>query len=290
MARTAQTARKSSGGQAPLGTPESRFHLFKDHAGNSVTTIYSSLPTGKQHIPRLSLHLYTLSTVKESAQELCELFLRLDGIIGWGNARNWWPRVDIYDTPLSSIEECMQHHRREKVFRKRNGGPHIVPTWSRRCGYAYRSYRNVIFVIDKDCGDWQAVMNRGLLSAQYDLDTRPEDQFEVLEAEDLDDPRDEGLVELNPAQDDPLIERVIIDREKEDEMRREQQVDWANGHYLKKHPPTLRMVWSDMTMALCDCTYRMARCDGCEEGFEHTDCAVEQLASHTILRSCKLNG
>jgi hypothetical protein len=49
-------------------------------------------------------------------------------------------------------------------------------------------------------------------------------------------------------------------------------------------------VWSDMTMALCDCTYRMARCDGCEEGFEHTDCAVEQLASHTILRSCKLNG
>src|ERR1700722_17325195 len=177
MARTTQTARKSTGGQAP------RFHLFKDHAGNSVTTTHSLRPACKQHIPRLSLHLYTLSTVKESAQELCELFLQLDGIIGWGNARNWWPRLDIYNTPLSSIEECMQHHRREKVFRKRNGGPHIVPTWSRRGGYRYRSYRNVIFVIDKDCGDWQAVMSRGLLSAQYDLDAKPEDQFEVLEVD-----------------------------------------------------------------------------------------------------------
>jgi hypothetical protein len=264
MARTAQTARKSTRGQDP------RYHLFKDHAGNSVTT--TTTHASLQHIPRLSLHLYTLSTVKESAQELCELFLQLGGIIGG----NWWPRVDIYNTPLSSIEECMQHHRHEKVFRKRNGGPHIVPTWSRRCGYRYRSYRNVIFVIDKDCGDWQAVMNRGLLSVQYDLDTKPEDQFEVLEAEDLDDPRDEGLVELNTARDDPLIERVIIDREKENEMRREQQADWANGNYLEKHPPTLRMVWSDMTMGLLDCTYRMASCDGCDEGFEHTDCAVEQ--------------
>jgi hypothetical protein len=279
MARTTHTARKSTGGRAPqkfLGTPESRFHVFKDHAGNSVTTIHSSWPTGKQHIPRLSLHLYTLSTVKESAQELCELFLQLDGIIEWGNVRNWWPRVDMYNTPLSWIEECMQHHRREKVFRKSNGGPHIVPTWSKRCSYGDRSYRNVIFVIDKDCGDWQAAMNKGLLSAQYDLDTRLEDQFEILEAEELDDPRDEGLVELNAAQDDPLIKRVIIDREKENEMRREQQGDWANGHYLKRYPPTLRMVWSDMTMALWDCTYRMTSCDGCEEGFEHTDCAVEQ--------------
>jgi hypothetical protein len=170
----------------------------------------------------------------------------------------------------------MQHHRREKVFRTTNGGPHIVPTWSRRSGRRYRSHRNVIFVIDKDCGDWQAVMNKGLLSAQYDLDRRPEDQFEVLEAEELDDPRDEGLVEVNPAQDDPLIERVIIDREKENEMRRERQADWANGNYLKRYPPTLCMVWSDMTMALWNCTYRMDVCDGCEEGFEHTDCAAEQ--------------
>ena len=45
-------------------------------------------------------------------------------------------------------------------------------------------------------------MDRGLLSAQYDLDTRPEDQFEILEAEELDDPRDEGLVELNAARDE----------------------------------------------------------------------------------------
>ena len=145
MARTTQTACKSPGGQAPLGTPESRFHQFKDHAGNSVTTIHSSRRTGKQHIPRLSLHLYTLSTVKESAQELCELFLRLDGIIGWLNARNWWPRVDIYNTPLSSIEECMQHHHCEKVFQKRNDDPHymVQKMWLRvsflsKCNFCHR--------------------------------------------------------------------------------------------------------------------------------------------------------
>ena len=138
----------------------------------------------------------------------------------------------------------------------------------------------MIFVVDKGCGDWPTVLQKGLLGVQYDLDTRPEDQFEILEAEDLDDPRDEGLVELNPVLDDPMVERVIIGREKEEEMRREQRGNWANGIYRAKYPLTLYEVWSDITMALYDCTYRIPRCDGCEGGFEHTDCAIEQCAPH----------
>ena len=253
---------------------EPGIQVFEDHAGKSVITLYSSYP--RKHTPRLSLHLYTLSTVKESAQELCEQFLRLNGIVQWGNAANYWPRVDVYKTPLGSIEECMQHHRLEKEFRKNNGGPHIVPNWSRRGSDGYRTYQNMIFVIDSDCDDWQMALNKGLLSVQYDLEARPEDQFEILEAEDLDDPRDEGIVELNPVLDDPTIERVIICREKEDEMRREQQANWANSNYLAKYRRTLCEVWSDMTRALYDCTYRMVCCDGCDEGFEHTECAIEQ--------------
>jgi hypothetical protein len=278
MSGTKQTVRKSTGGRAPrkiLPSLEHRVHVFEDHARNLVTTVYTSYGL-KEHVPRLSLHLYTLSALKEPAQELCELFLKLDGIIQWGNARNYWPRVDVYNTPLSSLEECIQHHRLEKDFRKGNDGPHIVPNWSRRRSYDERPYRNVIFVIDKGCDNWQTVLNRGLLSVQYDLDTRPEDQFEVLEAEDLDDPRDEGLVELNPVLDDPLIERVIISREKEEDMRREWHANCSNGNYLATYQRTLHDVWWNMTMALYDCTYRSPICDGCVEGFEHTSCAIEQ--------------
>jgi hypothetical protein len=132
------------------------------------------------------------------------------------------------------------------------------------------------------------VLNRGMLSVQFDLDSKPEDQFEVLEAEELDDPRDEGLVELNPVLDDPKIERVIIGREKEEEMLREQRTNWANGDYLTNYQRTLREVWSNMTMALYDCTYRISNCDGCEDGFDHTDCSIERWASHDLSRGWRL--
>lgn len=230
----------------------------------------------KNHVHKLSLHLYTLSTLKEPAPELCELFLQLSAITQWGNARNYWPRVDVYSMPLSSLEECMQHHRLEKEFRKSNGGPHIVPNWSRRKSCSGRLYRNVIFVIDRDSGDWQAVLKRGLFAVQYDLGTSAEDQFEVLEAEDLGDPRDEGLVEVNPVPVDPRIERVIISREKEEEMMREQRSNWASGNIATTYPQKLYDIWWDMTMALYECTYREPKCDGCLDDFAHTDCAIEQ--------------
>lgn len=276
MARTKQTARKSTGGRAPRSSSyEPSFHVFGDHAGNPVITTYSSYGAEK-HVSRLSLHLYTLSTMKESAPDLCKLFLQIHGLTSWGDAANYWPRVDVYEKPLDSLEDCMQHHRVEKEFRNKTGGPHIVPNWSRRESYSYRTYRNVIFVIDKDCSDWQMVLNKGLLSVQFDLDSRPEDHFEVLEAEELMDSRDEGLVELNPVLDDPLIETVIVSGEREEEMKRERWADWANGNYIAKYQRTLFDVWANMTMALYDCTYRRPYCDGCEEDFEHTDCAIEQ--------------
>jgi hypothetical protein len=80
---------------------------------------------------------------------------------------------------------------------------------------------------------------------------------------------------LNPILDDSKAERAVIGREKEEEMWREQRANWANGNYHAKYPLTFCEAWSDMTMALYNCTYRRPRCDGGEE-FEHADCALEQ--------------
>lgn len=69
-------------------------------------------------IRKLSLHLYFLSDVDSNQRaEIGNSLLQSNAIAGWGNARNYWPRVDVY-SPLSSIEECIEHHRREKIYRR----------------------------------------------------------------------------------------------------------------------------------------------------------------------------
>jgi hypothetical protein len=122
----------------------------------------------------------------------------------------------------------------------------------------------------------QAVMNKGLLSAQYDLDETPEDPFEIIEAEELDDRHNEGPVELNPARPDPLIERVIVNREKENEMRQEQQADWPSGSYLTTYPTHFTHGVVQYDGGSWNYTYRMNSCDGCKEGFEHIHSVIEQ--------------
>jgi hypothetical protein len=112
-----------------------------------------------------------------------------------------------------------------------------------------------------------------LLRVQSGLATWPEDQFKILEAEDLDDP----LViktwrKLNPILGDSVVEKVVIGHEKEEEMWREQRANWVNGNYHAKYPLTLCEAWADVAMALYDCTYWRPRCGGGEE-VEQTDYA-----------------
>jgi hypothetical protein len=66
---------------------------------------------------KLGIQLYCLGSPSPSPEALGDKFLSCPAIRGWGNARNWWPRVDVY-TNFGSIEECVEHHRREKAFRK----------------------------------------------------------------------------------------------------------------------------------------------------------------------------
>lgn len=122
MARTKQTARKSTGGRAPRKQLSGKAYFidtFQDHAQRPYTVVggpsYSMNP---DIIRKLSLHLYFLSDVDaEQRAEIGNSLLQSDAIAGWGNARNYWPRVDVY-APLGSVEECIEHHRREKIYRR----------------------------------------------------------------------------------------------------------------------------------------------------------------------------
>lgn len=170
----------------------------------------------------------------------------------------------------------MEHHRREKKFRKETNGLHIVPNWSRRGSYGpHNAYRNVIFVIDVECPDWQTVLKKGLLGIQFDLDIRPGEEFEIYEAEDLNEPLDEGLIERVPLGDDPRIDQLVLTEEEEHKLYLETQARYEGGDFrTDPHKNSLYDVWCDMTKALNDCSYRRVCCDGCDEGVEHTDCEI----------------
>ncbi|PYI02581.1 hypothetical protein BO78DRAFT_410488 [Aspergillus sclerotiicarbonarius CBS 121057] len=118
MARTKQTARKSTKGRAPRRQLAST-HQYPDHTGKLYTVVdgpNTGCTSTTPAIRKLSIHLYSLAPLSPSPEAVGRQILSSDGISGWGNARNYWPRVDVYP-PLGSIEACIEHHRREKVFR-----------------------------------------------------------------------------------------------------------------------------------------------------------------------------
>lgn len=261
-------ARKSTGGKAPRKQLFDQKHYvktFQDHDRQPVTSYDNHFHT------KLSHHLYTLRPMKESQAELGKAFLNLPGIIDWGNARNYWPRVDVY-SPQASIEACMEHHRKEKRYRNCKD-PHIVPTWAKR---DFSPYRNVIFITDQDSTDWNIVLEKGLICVQFDQDIQPEKEYDIYEAEDLLDPRDEGLIEKVLFGKDPNISRVFLRREDEIWIEEERQDYIAKKQTPIPHRQTLYHVWADLTLALWDCTYRRESCYGCWEGFEHTECPNKQ--------------
>lgn len=124
MARTKQTARKSTGGRAPrkqLNGLASTTHTFLDHAQKPYIVAHGAYNRcyNPDVIRKLGLHLYFLNSEVSEDERVAigNKLIESDAIAGWGNARNWWPRVDVYP-PLGSIDECIEHHRREKVYRR----------------------------------------------------------------------------------------------------------------------------------------------------------------------------
>ncbi|PWY82131.1 hypothetical protein BO70DRAFT_429196 [Aspergillus heteromorphus CBS 117.55] len=202
MARTAQTARKASS-RAPRRALQTT-HQFHDHT-NTPYTVVDGPPTSCHDtsvIRKLGIQLYTLSGFTVTAEEIGRKLLASHAISGWGNARNYWPRVDVYSTPMGRVGGCVEHHRLEKEFRARvkremveavgeedvraiaklrgkEPLPHIVPTWCAAAKYwterdlCRSRYRSWVLVVPEGCGCWEDVLGKGLWVVKFDLDVSP---------------------------------------------------------------------------------------------------------------------
>ncbi|CAG9955332.1 unnamed protein product [Clonostachys rosea f. rosea IK726] len=211
MVRTKQIARKSTGGRAPrkqLGSKSKAMwnlpQQFHDHAGRAYTVLCPFSMSGRS-VQKLGIQLYLLGERTDSEIEaFAKKFIHCDGIGGWGNASNYWPRVDTY-AGYKTVEECIEHHRKEKKFRRaaieemrrdavaglseeaaneklhseirgREPLPHIVPSWCpsdafwREGDYKDDRYRSWIIVVEADRLSWENVVERGLLQVRFDLD------------------------------------------------------------------------------------------------------------------------
>ncbi|CAH0023973.1 unnamed protein product [Clonostachys rhizophaga] len=205
MPRAKQGPRKSLGGGAIVKqAPKHEVLHFKDHAGQSYS-VRPTFPRATKAVPKLGLQLYLLGSRTEPAvQELARRFLGCEAIHGWRGMH--WPRVDAY-SGFETVESCIEHHRREKTFRKsaikemkrsetaglseedaaeklrtkirgREPLPHIVPTWCpseafwNEIEFKHR-YRSWIIIIPEDRLSWEDVMEKGLLSVRFDLDVTP---------------------------------------------------------------------------------------------------------------------
>ncbi|CAG9987069.1 unnamed protein product [Clonostachys byssicola] len=212
MVRTKQTARKFTGGRAPRKqlSSKARRNLprqFHDHAGRAYTVLCPFATSGRS-VQKLGIQLYLLGERTDSEIEaFAEKFIHCAGIEGWANASNYWPRVDAY-AGFKTVEECIEHHRKEKKFRKaaienmrrdavaglseeaanekllneirgREPLPHIIPSWCpsdafwREGDYKDR-YRSWIIVVEADRLSWEDVVERGLLQVRFDLDVTPQ--------------------------------------------------------------------------------------------------------------------
>ncbi|KAH7161502.1 hypothetical protein EDB81DRAFT_784935 [Dactylonectria macrodidyma] len=211
--------RKSTGGKAPRRIPPGpHYHNFEDHAGRTYAVARGG-PGPIATLAKLGIQLYCLGTPHPSPEALGNSFLNCDAMIGAGNARGRWPRVDVY-SDFSNIDECIEHHRREKVFRKqavqdmkqkavaglseedaheklinevrgKEPLPHIVPTWceSEKFWSQYRSsdrYRSWIFVMPEGCQSWEDIIEKGIYKVDFDLDVNPATETEMYDG-DLDE-------------------------------------------------------------------------------------------------------
>lgn len=249
--RTKQTARKTNGGRAPKPKSSTAVH-FQNHSGR-LYTVVDGRRGSSSGIFKLGIQLYCLGSPSPSPEALGDKFLSCPAIRDWGNARNWWPRVDVY-TNFGSIEECVEHHHREKAFRKaavedmrRNAVaglseevayeklisevrgkeplPHIVPSWCPSAkfwsGYNLCSrYRSWVLVIPDGCISWDDVVERGLLQVSFDLDITPAMETQMydldMEEDTLLEGEKHGWVEVektNLEKSEPVHRRLLCVRE-----------------------------------------------------------------------------
>ncbi|KAL5356264.1 hypothetical protein BJX96DRAFT_171449 [Aspergillus floccosus] len=300
MARTSQTARKRTGPPCPRNI----IHHFTDHSNQTYTVVdpFQRRCPNPHVITKLSIHLYCLGPHQTSPEAIGQELLKSDDIIDWATARNWWPRVDVY-SPLESIEACIEHHRREKKFRKdakeemhraaaataaneeeaaeavrklrgKEPLPHIVPTWCRRrTAYTlYRTtpaiYRSFILVVPAECTTWGDIEEKGLWMVRFDQDIP-------------------GELTVTMYNDDASTQQSLID-DGQGWVHVDRYTNWGPPHRVKRVSvnslnvddssltlTTLYDEWASLVSELYSCTYRPYSCNGCDEDEPHENCEAE---------------
>jgi hypothetical protein len=220
--------RKSTGGKAPrkvVRPTESKRYL--DHAGREYTVVGGQWGVGSSTKRKLGIQLYCLEEPSPSPELLGDALLHADSLFAdIVYMYDHYPRIDLY-TGFDTTQECIEHHRLEKAFRKRaiedyrreavaglrdeaalatlatkvrgkEPLPHIVPSWCRsaafwRDEYWYEEtdrYRSWIFVMPKGCRSWNDAVEKGIFEVKFDRDITI-DMHTTLE-EDFLDSRLEG--------------------------------------------------------------------------------------------------
>jgi hypothetical protein len=298
--------RPSTGGKRPQRVYPGH-HQFNDHTGRSYDVITAAEYGSNTKIPKLSIQLYCLGQPKFTPLEIGLALLHSDAIEGWGNARNWWPRCDVY-TGFKDMDECVQHHRQEKAFRRRaiekmrqeavvglseedaheklvteiqgkEPLPHIVPSWCKSAKFVNiwdtDRYRSWIFVIPEDRHSWEDVIDKGLLQIKFDLDVSPEmftDSWDNLEESTL---GKDGWVGISKSGIDKYKPVEVLHLCASDERK----TGGFGEADLEKTPESDKRLfdaWYDATMHLRDCTYRIQECEECEENEPHEWCGRER--------------
>lgn len=154
MARTKQTARKSTGGEAPrkqLTSSISEAFTITDHTGNKVIIPGRYSWSGLAFFP---FQVYILESAKSLASDidfpnkLRSYIASNDACIRFNENCRW--RLEIFTCPQASVLDCINHHEQEKQHRKSVGiGPIMLN-------------RKELVIVDND--DWEST---GLLAVEY---------------------------------------------------------------------------------------------------------------------------
>lgn len=292
-------------------TAEQRIRRYKDHRGREYTVVGDGF---RGPIVKLGFQVYCLGTPSPSPEVLGTDILYSRAMGSYKTADGRHPRIDVF-SGFDSVEECMEHHRREKEFRReatkemrrqaivglsdeeayqkltevvrgREPLPHLVPSWfssketmfhDRYDVMDYDLYRSWILVMPEACFSWEDILERGMLLISFDYDAPP--YLEVC-TEDL-RPEQDTLLE---GETDGWVEVEKTHFEPGEPVRRRllcaRDPRTVREGKEEKTPGCeghLDDGLCDATRFLCDDVYRLPSCDGCAaNGYQmHEDCELE---------------
>ncbi|KAF4343288.1 hypothetical protein FBEOM_2764 [Fusarium beomiforme] len=299
---TSSKRRLSTGGTPPrkVLVQKTGHGIFNDHRGRPYNVV-TDRAGPNEAIVKLGIQLYCLGKPEFDPHDMGYALLNSDAVMDWGNARNHWPRVDVY-TGFDSVDECIEHHRREKAFRNRavekmkedavagftEAGakekiateiqgkeplPHIVPSWCESAKFVEDRwsigdrYKSWIFVIPAERSSWEEVIENGLLQVKFDLDFSPAMFFSESPMFGHTPLGKNGWV---------FVEKTGVDTLKPVEIlhlcAREERGASENTPGSDK---TLFDAWMEATLQLRDCTYKPKGCQSCRANEPHDLCEQE---------------